>query len=103
MVISLTQHSKERIQERFDGDIYFQIKFKHALKCAKRWQAKENKGKVENTMVIVYDHIKYIYQKIGTKRKLITTFKNNEPESTRRATQGSSTSNNDHMSSHLYV
>jgi len=74
MVISLSQHSSERIVQRFEGDINFTIKFKWVLKLIKRWEVIEYSGKRENTKEARYDWIKYIYQKIWNERKLITTY-----------------------------
>lgn len=74
MVISITHHASERIEQRFDNDIHFQTKFKWALKMIKRNHVKEYPGKRPNTMEAVYNNVKFIYQKIGNTRKLVTTY-----------------------------
>lgn len=74
MVTVLTKHSQERIEQRFNNDIHFQTKFKWAMKQVKRWTVIEHNGKRPNTLEAVYDNVKFIYQKIGNKRILITTY-----------------------------
>ena len=74
MIISLTTHASERIQERFDGDIHFQTKFKWLLKQIKRGTVKEYSGKREGTIEARYDGVKFIYEKTGNIRRLITTY-----------------------------
>lgn len=74
MVISISHHASERISERFSGDSCFNIKFKWVLKMIKRGIVKEYTWKREGTMTATYDGIKFIYQKIGSKRILITAF-----------------------------
>lgn len=74
MVTVLTRHSKERIEQRFNNDIHFQTKFKWMLKMVKRGIVTERNGKRPNTLEAVYDNVKFIYQKIGGKYILITTY-----------------------------
>lgn len=74
MIVKLTIHAQERINTRFEGDIHFCTKFKWVLKMIKRKQVLEYPGKRPNTIETVYDHVKFIYQKIGNERKLITSY-----------------------------
>lgn len=74
MVISISHHASERIEQRFNNDIYFKNKFKWILKQIKRWKVIEHPWKRENTVEAIYDRVKYIYQKIWNERKLITTY-----------------------------
>jgi len=54
-MIRLCKHAIERVQERFNGDIHFETKFKWALKQEKRKKINEKKGNKPNTFVLVYD------------------------------------------------
>lgn len=74
MVVSISHHASERIWERFSNDPCFEIKFRWTLKQIKRGIVKEYKWKRPGTMEVIYDRVKFIYQKVGNSRKLITTY-----------------------------
>jgi len=73
-MIRLCKHAIERVQERFNGDIHFETKFKWALKQEKRKKINEKKGNKPNTFVLVYDWTTFIYQKNQGVRLLITCY-----------------------------
>ena len=72
-MVTLTKHAEIRIYERFNNDPSFKEKFIWALKMVKRGKTTEYNHK-DSTSHVVYDGVKYIYQKVGNKRILITTY-----------------------------